>query len=298
LLSLWCAQAWRDQGAPAAARLVEFGPGRGTMIADVVRAGRIMPAFLDAIDIVLIETSPGLKAAQRRALEHADVPVSWVRSWNEIATDRPVFVLANEFLDALPIHQYVMTERGWCERLVQVEGEGRLISVLAPFPAPIDPPAARSDIALGTVYEVAPAAQALVEDVSRTIAGQGGAALFVDYGYATGGFGDTLQAVSNHGFADVFESPGESDLSAHVDFAAMARRAQSGGAMPYGPVEQGQLLASLGIAQRAAALVKQNPGAWDAVTDAVNRLTDPKGMGTLFKALAIAPPGAPPPPGF
>lgn len=298
LLGLWCAQAWLDQGKPGAVHLVEFGPGRGTLMADVLRAARLVPEFLAAVEIVLVEMSPGLRTAQQALLQDAGVSIRWVARRDEVPADRPLFLLANEFLDALPIHQFVKTERGWCERMVQADNDDRLVPVLAPLPAPIDVPLQRGDASIGAVYEISPAAMALVEDVSRTIAQHGGAALFIDYGYATGGFGDTLQAVSRQSFADVFSTPGESDLSAHVDFAAMLRSVGAGGCAAYGPVDQGDLLRALGIGHRAAALSQRQPQDGNAIAAAIDRLMSPAQMGTLFKAIAVAPKGAPKPPGF
>jgi SAM-dependent MidA family methyltransferase len=298
LLGLWCAQAWLDQGKPKAAHLVELGPGRGTLLADALRAARIVPEFLASVEILLVEMSPGLQAAQQALLQDAGVPIHWVRRWDEVPKDRPLFLLANEFLDALPICQFVKTERGWCERMVLAGGSGQLVSALSPLPTPIDVPAQRGMPPLEAVYEISPAATALVEDVSRTIAQHSGAALFIDYGYAAGGFGDTLQAVRQQSFADVFSAPGESDLSAHVDFATMLHSAESGGSAAYGPIDQGDLLRSLGIESRATALSQRQPHDADAIATAVDRLTSPAQMGTLFKAFAIAPKHGPKPPGF
>ena len=295
LVGLWCVQAWCDQGRPARPRLVELGPGRGTLMADALRAMRVMPAFLENLDITLVEASPRLAAMQRERLDAWKGAISWTRQWSDVAADRPLFVLANEFLDALPIRQFVQTERGWCERMVGLDASEELAFVLAPAPVPL-PAAERGAPAPGAVYEMAPSAQALVEDVSRIIAKQSGAALFVDYGYgAEAGFGETLQAVNHHRASDVLGAPGEDDLSAHVDFTSLAR-GFAPGARPYGPIAQAEFLRNLGIVARAEQLIARNPGA--EIAAGVERLLSPAAMGTLFKAFAIAPADAPPPPGF
>jgi NADH dehydrogenase [ubiquinone] 1 alpha subcomplex assembly factor 7 len=296
LLGLWCAQIWHDQGRPSPARLVELGPGRGTLMADALRAARLMPEFLAAIEIVLVEISPVLQSLQKESLRACKPPIRWTQNFADIPSDRPLFLIANEFLDALPIRQFVLTERGWCERMVALNAAGALSLALSPAPSPIDIPAARGEATPGAVYEVSSAAAALAEDVSRSIAHWGGAAIFVDYGYAGHGFGETLQAVGAQKFQDVLESPGEIDLSAHVDFGAIGRAAEAGGARAYGPIEQGDFLNALGIGARVAKLGSRYRG--DATAFDVERLTSPAQMGTLFKALAIVPPHAPAPSGF
>jgi SAM-dependent MidA family methyltransferase len=265
---------------------------------DMVHALHVAPDFLAAIDIVLVEESAVLRTLQRQRLEGTPLPIRWVRQWTEIMADRPLYVLANEFLDALPIRQFVKTDRGWCERMVTVNEAGNLNFALAPDPTPIAPAAERGHEQAGVVYEISPAAQALAEEVSGAIAAQGGAALFIDYGHDGSGFGDTLQAVRRHTPADVLQAPGEADLSAHVDFAALARAASTAPVRVYGPISQGDFLQGLGIEARGAALMRKNPAAAAEVAQAVERLTAASRMGTLFKALAIGPRDQPPLPGF
>jgi NADH dehydrogenase [ubiquinone] 1 alpha subcomplex assembly factor 7 len=296
LLGLWCVQAWRDQGCPSPARLVELGPGRGTLMTDALRAAKLDPRFLKSIEVVLIETSARLQAAQAEKLKAAPVAVRWQERFDESVTDRPLFLLANEFFDALPIRQFVFAERGWCERMIGVDGAGALTFAVSPAPLPLDIPAARGMPELGAVYETCSAGEALAEQTAHVIARKGGAVLIVDYGYgADAGFGETLQAVAEHEFANVLDNPGEADLSAHVDFAALARAAEPAGAKAYGPVEQGGFLCSLGIIQRAEQLSRNH---LQSMKPALDRLILPNAMGTLFKALAILPKQAPPPPGF
>ncbi len=297
LLGLWCAQVWQDQGCPEKPRLVELGPGRGTLLSDALRALRSVPAFLDGLDVVLVEASAMLEEIQREQLRDADVAIRWVRQWSEIAQDRVLFLLANEFLDALPIRQFVMTGRGWCERVV-VEAGDQLAFALAPSPVPLAAPARRGSAEHGAVLEISPAAEALVEDIGNTIAARGGGAIFIDYGHAGRGFGDTLQAVARHRPVDVLACPGEADLSALVDFSAMAENAQRGGARIWGPREQGKFLHTLGIDLRADRLREASPAHASDIRAAVARLTDPGAMGALFKVMAAMPPNTPPPPGF
>lgn len=298
LLGLWIVQTWRDQGSPAPSRLVELGPGRGTLMADVVRAARVAPDFLAAIDVVLVESSPALKAVQQERLKDAGVRIAWRNGFDDALEDRPLFVLANEFFDALPVRQYVKTERGWCERMVTLEN-GKLAFALAPVPAVgLVVPQARGEAEDGAVYEVSPSATAFAEEIANAIAARGGAALIVDYGYAGAGFGDTLQAVKAHKFADVLDAPGEADLSAHVDFAALSEAAARGGAKAYGPIAQGTLLERLGLEERAAQLAQKNSQEAASIEAAVARLMGAREMGTLFQGLAILNERTSPPPGF
>jgi NADH dehydrogenase [ubiquinone] 1 alpha subcomplex assembly factor 7 len=277
--------------------LIELGPGRGTLIGDALRALRSVPAFLETVEIVLVEASAKMEEIQRSHLRDAGVGVRWLRQWSDIARDRPLFLLANEFLDALPVHQFVMTERGWCERIVATLDDA-LSFALSPTPVPLIAPARRGTAEPGAVYEVSPAAEALVEDISRAVALRGGGALFIDYGHTGEGFGDTVQAVENHLPVDVLASPGTADISAHVDFAAIAESARRGGGKSWGPRGQGDFLRAIGIDLRAHSLAAADPERASTIRAAVARLTAPHAMGTLFKVMAIVPSDAPQPPGF
>ena len=291
MVGLWLVQAWADQGCPQNPRLVELGPGRGTMMADILRAAAVAPEFLADLEVVMIEASPVLQALQADKLRGSGADISWQAQFDDSLSDRPLFLVANEFFDALPVRQYVKTERGWCERMVTVEGD-RLAFALAPVPVPRGVvPANREGAPDGGVYETSPASLALAEEIARIVTAKGGAALMIDYGYAAvTGYGETLQAVGGHQFADVLEAPGEDDLSAHVDFAALAEAGKRGGAAVFGPVTQGHLLASIGITERAEQLVKSHPGEADALIQATERLIGSQQMGTLFKAIAFVPP--------
>ncbi|MEI9990934.1 MAG: SAM-dependent methyltransferase [Rhizomicrobium sp.] len=308
LVGLWLAQAWADQGRPARPVLVELGPGRGTLMGDALRALKLVPEFRRQIEVVLVEASPVLETIQQAALEGIDVPIRSVASFDAVPADRPLFLVANEFFDALPIHQYVKTARGWCERMVTVDETGTLGFALSPVPYPSAKlPANRDGAPPGGVYETSPAGEALVEEIGHRIAQHGGAALIVDYGYDAPGFGETLQAVASHAFSDVLAAPGTRDLSAHIDFNALADAAVRGGASACGPVEQGAFLTALGIVARAEKLARsQRMGTrWTGhlseapeVRRQLERLILPEQMGTLFKALAIVPKNAPTPAGF
>lgn len=307
LVGLWIVQCWIDQGKPSPARLVELGPGKGTLMADALRAAKLVPDFLAAIEVVLVEASATLRAVQNTTLAKAPARVSWRETFDDALHDKPLFLLANEFFDALPIRQYVKTDRGWCERMVTVNESGALSFALSPAPAPLTIPEARGVAGIGAVYEVCPPATAIAEDIAHTIAHRGGAALLVDYGYGAAGFGETFQALGESQAKHLLDQPGEIDLSAHVDFGALAGAGRAGGAAAFGPINQAELLLALGITRRAARLA-QDPergqthtghlGETPDIDLQLARLVDPDQMGTLFKALAILPANAKPPPGF
>ena len=233
-----------------------------------------------------------LQQIQAEKLRGSGADISWQAQFDDSLTDRPLFLVANEFFDALPIRQYVKTERGWCERMVTLGTRGDLAFALAPVPAPRPLiPQDREAAPDGGVYETSPASVALAEDIARIITAKGGAALIIDYGYAAvTGFGETLQAVGGHQFADLLAEPGEDDLSAHVDFAALSQAGKRGGANVLGPITQGALLAGIGITERAEQLMKSHPTEAADLLKAVERLIGGDQMGVLFKALAFAPP--------
>ncbi|MEL6794268.1 MAG: SAM-dependent methyltransferase, partial [Pseudomonadota bacterium] len=286
LIGLALAQAWLGQGAPSPFLLVELGPGRGTLMADILRASRAAPGFAEAAEIWLVETSPALRAEQAKRVPGAQ----WADRLSDIPA-RPLFLIANEFFDALPISQFVMSRGQWRERVVGLDGE-RLAYGLRPAQQRLDPAPE------GAVREVCPLLANIGVEIAARIALRGGAAIIVDYGYPkpTEMGADTFQAMKAHAFVDPLVEPGEADLTAHVDFSALERAARMGGAATAGPVDQGVLLSRLGIGARAEALAAA--GDAEAVAEALHRLTDPAEMGTLFKALAMHAPDAPPPPGF
>lgn len=277
LIGAWAADIWAQMGRPEKFILLECGPGRGTLMADALRATRRVPGFHGAARIVLMEMSLKLRDRQVQAL--ADYDVAWVDGLDDrliAMTDMPVICIANEFLDALPVRQFVRHEGVWHERVIGVV-DGALAFGLSP---PVDAP---SDGAQDGIYEIAPARNAFVRDLSARLARGGGAALLIDYGYERSAPGDTLQAVKDHEFAPVLADIGDADLTAHVDFQAIAQAA--GGMAVYGPAGQGDFLRNLGIGIRAEMLKARGDAA--AIDSAVRRLTDAGEMGSLFKVMAL-----------
>jgi NADH dehydrogenase [ubiquinone] 1 alpha subcomplex assembly factor 7 len=300
LIGLWAVAVWQAMGAPPKLALVELGPGRGTLMADALRAGRIAPAFAAALGVHLVETSPVLQRLQQERLAGLGVPIAWHRDLAGVP-DGPLILIANEFFDALPVHQAVRTAAGWHERMVGIEA-GRLVFALHPDPIPAFAavlPRRLADAPAGAVYEWR--SGEVVAEVARRVVGNGGAALALDYGHRDSALGETLQAVGRHGFADPQKTPGEVDLTAHVDFAALARAAEAVGARVHGPVAQGEFLRRLGIEARATALRTNATAAQAADIDAaLARLTGAgrDAMGELFKAIAFADPKLATLPGF
>jgi NADH dehydrogenase [ubiquinone] 1 alpha subcomplex assembly factor 7 len=301
LIGLWAAAAWNEMGSPGRVRLVELGPGRGTLMADALRAVKVAENFRAALVVDLVETSEALRRRQEQTLGDAGVPLSWHASLAEVPGDDPQIVIANEFFDALPVHQAVRAQDGWHERMVGIGDDGKLLLALHPdpilnFPAML--PKHLSAASTGAVFEWR--SDALTAEIAGRLVRRGGAALIIDYGHAESGFGETLQAVGRHGFAPVLERPGELDLSAHVDFAALGGAAKRGRARVLGPVTQREFLRDLGIDTRAAMLKTAAPARAAEIDAALARLTEagPRGMGGLFKVLALADPKLGALPGF
>lgn len=299
LLGLWAADRWQAIGAPAKCYLVELGPGRGTLMRDALRAARALPAFRKAISPVLVEASARMKALQVAALEGEGAV--WLDQVAAIPKDAPLILLANEFLDALPVRQFQRgNDNAWHERCVGLDDDGRLRFVLDPRALPFDDllPSVLREAPPGALLESSPPVRAVAVEMAARLKAQGGAALFIDYGYAKPDFGETLQAVYRHLYADPLENPGLADLTAHVDFASFALAATRAGAVAHGPVTQGDFLNRLGIAARAAKLGQANPAQTLEIERAMHRLTAPEAMGTLFKVLALTAPESPVPAGF
>ena len=289
LLGLSLAQAWLDQGAPNPFTLAELGPGRGTLMADVLRATKAVPGFHAAMRVVLVEASPRLRATQAQAL-HGYRPL-WADSVQDLPR-HPLFLVANEFFDALPIRQFQRAGLGWRERLVGLSAEA-LSFGLGPVVPIADLTERLADTVDGDVVELCPQAPAIMAEIAARMADQG-AALIIDYG-GWHSLGDTFQAVQAHQPVDPFATPGQADLTAHVDFAALAAAAHPA-AHVY--TTQGTLLSALGLAQRSARLAQNLSGAaLHSHLDATQRLTAPTEMGSLFKVLALYPAHHPAPPG-
>jgi SAM-dependent MidA family methyltransferase len=293
IVGLWCVVVWQMMGQPGRVVLVELGPGRGTLMSDILRAAATVPAFGKAAEIHLVETSPTLRARQRETLK--GVEVAWHERFEQVP-DGPLLLVANELFDALPIRQYEKRQGLWHERLIGLDTAGGLAFVLGPEAGPDVAPGVR-DAPDGSLAEVCEAGRALAAALADRIARHGGAALIIDYGPAASAPGDSLQAVRSHQYHPVLETPGEADLTAHVDFQALAESART--ARVWGPLAQGELLMRLGITARAGILARSGgPEVVADVTRQLRRLIDPAEMGTLFKTLAITHPALPPPPGF
>ncbi len=289
LMGLSLAQAWMDRGTPERILLAELGPGRGTLMADVLRATSGVPGFHAALDLHLIEASPTLRARQTETIRH---PLTHHDRIEDLPDGRPLFVIANEFFDALPIRQFQRTETAWRERVVGLTGDQLAFGLSGPVAAL---PLRLGDTKPGEIVETSPASNAIAATLGARIAEDGGVALIIDYGDWRSR-GDTFQAVANHEPVDPLAEPGNADLTAHVDFEALAQAASPAAASAMTP--QGVFLERLGITPRAEALARNLTGpALESHIAAHRRLTHPKEMGTLFKVLALYQPGTPPPPG-
>lgn len=289
MIGLWLVDLWDRAGRPTA-HYVELGPGRGTLAADALRA---MAKNGLTPDVHFVETSPVL-----RALQKSHVPMAiWHDDVTTLPGDAPLMIVANEFFDALPIHQLIRGSQGWHERLVACQD-----TLFLPIPGKLVPenviPESLRDAPLGSIIETSPASIAILRALAKRIAGQGGAALIIDYGYDGPALGETLQAVRGHQFANPFDTPGEHDLTAHVDFSTLAVMAALSGAHVHGPVGQGLWLKTMGIDARASALAAASPDREDEIESARSRLTASDEMGTLFRVMAVTGDAWNPPPGF
>jgi SAM-dependent MidA family methyltransferase len=293
LIGAWMADLWLRAGAPERFHLVELGPGRGTLMADLWRATARIPGFQAAAEVRFVETSPTLRQAQALRMPDAD----WHDRLDEVPVDAPLLLVANEFFDALPIRQLVKTEAGWRERMVAYR-DGRFFYAAGLASLDVLVPATLLKAPPGSVVELAPAASAVAAEIGARLAEQRGAALIIDYGHSGPVTGDTLQAVKGHAFADPFTDPGEADLTAHVDFTAIAQAARP--ARAWGPIGQGAFLTSLGIEPRTEALAARagRAGQAERLRSGTARLVGDDAMGSLFKALALTAGDWPQPAGF
>ena len=321
LIGLWSAVVWQGMGRPSPLRLVELGPGRGTLMRDARRAANAVPSFVDAATVHLVEVSAPLRAVQRRTLlpppwwgrageggshDGSGIPppltpphrgegnspaIVWHHALDQVPPGACI-IIANEFLDALPVRQLVYRDDGWHERVVDLAPDGTLRFT------------AGSPVEFRRAIEAKPDAvvelRAGEDGVLQSLAGRAEPriALFIDYGPAEPSFGDTLQAVRRHAYADPLLEPGTADLTAHVQFAALAEKARAVGLATHGPITQAEFLGRLGIVERTQQLMAANPGRAGEIETAVQRLISPGGMGGLFKVMAIASPHLPPPPPF
>ena len=305
LIGLWLAVVWQGMGAPDSVNLVELGPGRGTLMSDILRATQNVPGFADAVRVHMVETSPTLRAAQEDALAQRTLATApmWHDRFDNVP-EGPMLLVANEFFDALPIRQLMPTGNHWLERCVDTDPdpdkEGLQYVLVAPRDRDALPlPPGLVDVQTDDFIEICPAGQDMAHAIGKRVADHGGAALIIDYGHGESAAGETLQAVKGHAFADVLKDPGEADITAHVDFAALSHAAFTGGAQAWGPVPQGHFLAALGIEERATALMSvANAEQQHDIESGAKRLVDPDQMGSLFKVMAITPKGETPPPVF
>ncbi|MCW5746380.1 MAG: SAM-dependent methyltransferase [Alphaproteobacteria bacterium] len=308
LIGAWLAERWTTIGRPDPVRLVELGPGRGTLLADALRATRGLAGFHAAVRLHLVEIDETLRAQQEATLADTPMPIQWHLRFDDVPDDAPLLLVANEFFDALPVRQLVRVGSRWHERMVGLTRDGDaadqpgLAFALAPGPSPLSK--LLSDRAAeatpdGAIVEVSPASLSLMHAVARRLAQRRGAALIIDYGSDDTTHGDTLQAVYRHAKLGVFDRIGDSDLTAHVDFGGLARAAREAGAATDGPTGQGDFLRALGIAIRAQALRRRASVAQAAAIDAaMARLIDSDQMGTLFRVLAVRDQATPASPGF
>ncbi len=290
MIGLWLADLWIRAGRPQPVHYVELGPGRGTLARDALPAAK---RFGLEPTVHFVESSAALRDIQQRAVPGA----TWHHDLATLPADVPLLIVANEFLDALPVRQLVMTEGGWRERMVAVNGE-RFVCVAGPKPMDAAVPEERRVAVTGTILEFCPGAAATIDEVGRRLALQGGAALLIDYGHDAPRNGSSLQAVRSHQKVDPFTAPGEADLTAHVDFAALAALAEARGCKWLGTVTQGRWLREMGIEARAAALAAAVPSQAAAINAAKDRLIGEDQMGRLFKVMGLAAPGWPGGAGF
>ncbi|WP_226634765.1 class I SAM-dependent methyltransferase [Brevundimonas poindexterae] len=285
LIGLWLVETWSRMGAPGAFRFVEVGPGDGTLMADILRAARVVPAFIEACRLTLVEPSAPLRALQAGRLTDAPVAPVWADSLAAIDGQGPVLLVANEVLDCLPARQIERTPDGWAERMVGLDADGHLAFRLGPVaPGFVPPPYA---VQPGQVAEQSEIQTAFARAVAGLIRVEGGAALLIDYGRDTPGPGDTLQALSRHRKVDPLATPGQADLTQWADFAAVLEEARLAGVAVAPLLTQGEFLTRLGLTVRADRLKAAQPDSADILDRQVARLISPDQMGNLFKVAAL-----------
>lgn len=297
LMGLWSAVVWQQMGSPLHISLIELGPGRGTLMSDALRAARRVPAFLDAARIHLVETSAPMRAAQRTALAGCVPEPVWHDTISTLPPG-PAILIANEFLDALPVEQIVRSAGRWHRRTVGLDERGGFGFQIGDLAQIVPPPPLDEAAADGAIFEHAAAAAALLRSFA-TGRGDGPlAGVIIDYGHEQSRLGDTLQGVRQHRSVSPFESPGETDLTTQVDFEQLGAACRACGLVADGPITQAEFLGALGIVERASRLMAANPAKAGAIEAGVARLMAPAGMGTRFKALGVRSPKLPPLPGF
>ncbi len=295
LLGLWAVAVWQSMGKPESVIVAELGPGRGTLLADASRAWQSQMEFAGCVSLALVETSPMLGEVQKKALRATPQPIQWRETIEDIPKGHPLIVIANEFLDALAIHQLIRRGDTWRERCVGIDQDGRFAFVEGSVVTDDNLPASPD----GTILEMRPATTPLLAALAARARRAPLAALFIDYGHAKSAVGDTLQAVRHHCYADPLADPGKADLTAHVDFAALKRDAEALALRAYGPMPQGEFLLRLGLLERRDRLLETaRPEQRELISSGATRLADPSQMGVLFKVLTLTSDGLAPPPPF
>jgi len=299
LIGIWCAAGWQMMDAPAEWNLIELGPGRGTLLADLVRACSVMPGLRDGMKVHLVEMSPALKTMQAETLKRAGIEAVWHDRLEDVP-DGQSLIIANEFFDALPVCQLQNQTGRWHERVVGLTTEGKLVFGLASDPvAPTLVPAWAKDAEEGDIAEFSPVRDAVAREIGRRITKDMGSALIVDYGHIRSAAGDTLQAIRKHQFTDVLAQPGEADITSHVDFEALTSAVTADGAKSYGPVTQGDFLIKMGLKEREEMLrARADARQRIRLSKGAQRLVSGNEMGQLFKVLAVTHPDMPKPAPF
>lgn len=300
LLGIWCAHSWQQMGSPEGAMLVEMGPGRGTLMLDILRATKHITDFHESIEVHFIETSPTLTQIQQKLFhEMKGIRFFW-HTHLAMLPEKPMLLVANELFDALPVRQYICTRQGWREKMVGIEA-GTLSFQLSPVetPATLMVASHYPNAAEGAVVEYCPAGISMMEEIASRLRRHKGVALIVDYGYDKPGFMETIQAVKSHRYHPVLETPGDADITAHVDFEALKNAAREHRADVYGITTQASFLRDMGIEIRAKALLEHaSEEQQQELVSSVECLMSPTKMGELFKVLAVATKGMPRPAGF
>lgn len=299
LIGLWSAIVWQQMGSPASVRLIELGPGRGTLMADALRAAKRVPEFLQAAEIHLVETSPVLRQWQREQMVSSGKTPHWHESLDGMPEGAAILI-ANEFLDALPVRQFEQRDGNWFERYVGVSADGALeyCSASEPLENPeILPQELRDNAVIGDIAEIRPQADMLVDTIATWAQRAPTAALFIDYGHEASAAGDTLQAVKSHEFSNPLSQPGAADLTTHIDFGQLGAQAKANGLKVHGPLPQGKFLLALGLKERCNGLTADvDIATREEIASGANRLADPAQMGELFKVMAFTSKGLIPPP--
>ena len=299
MLGMWIANTWQAMDSSAAIQLIELGPGRGTLMADILRVLNIVPALKEKLSVHMVEMSETLTQAQQANLkQESELNIKWHKSLNDVPKGT-AFIIANEFFDALPAHQFEYNSEGWCERMMGLEGDKLTPCLSAPTSALfMCDEALRNNAKPADILEVSPLSITIMGDISRRIKDHGGAALIIDYGYLKSAYGDSLQALKNHAHCSPFENAGHADITTHVNFEILSKCASELGLDVFGATSQGEFLGQMGIAMRAEKLsANATEKQKDDIKAAIKRLTGSDEMGTLFKVMAVST-GQPKPIGF